>query len=118
MAVASAQYEFTGGTTTTSQTGTSTGTGFQLGGAVTGFPDYLASGLVYSACAYYPRPYNIIVDNYSDVGFQQRMSVTDYVVNQQSFKLTGAWQRDTLAALCSDNSNDDSIFVDHFQFVP
>ncbi|HET7064838.1 MAG TPA: PKD domain-containing protein [Rudaea sp.] len=116
MAVASAAYEFTGGVTTKSQTGTSTGTGFQLGGAVTGFPDYLASGLVYSGCAYYPRPYNFIVDNYSDVGFQQRMSVTDYVVNQQSFKGSGAWQRDALAALCSDNSNDDLIFVDHFQF--
>ncbi len=118
LAVASAAYEFTGGVTTKTQSASSTGIGFQLGGAVTGFPPFPGSGQQYTVCKYYPRPYNFTVDNYSDAGYLQHMSVTDYVVNQEHYKPLGVWQRDTLPALCSDYSNDDSIFVDNFEGAP
>jgi hypothetical protein len=77
------------------------GTGFNVGGNLTGFTGH-------QACTYFPRPYAFKESEYSNAGTEHAMYVTDYVVRQQS-----GWQRDNVPAECLVVS--DVIFANGFE---
>lgn len=81
-------FEVGGGITQEHSSSMTWDTGFNVGGNMTGFPGH-------AACTYFPRPYAFKESEFSNIGIEHAMYVTDYVVRQQS-----GWQRDNVPAEC------------------
>lgn len=79
-----------------SQSSVTYGKGFSVGGSVAGFNKPSAT----QPCGYFPRPYTYQLTDVSNLGAEQSIYVTDYVVQQAPYASAGYWQRGNVPDEC------------------